>query len=99
MRTARQIIQWYWEGRITATGLILELLDQTDESVITETLENLPPEVVKRLRKTVSYYSPKTLVFGGPTPRMPTVQFVKDWFARFDQSHEEVPTSIKDPTP
>jgi hypothetical protein len=82
VRTAQQLVEEYEEGKTTATGLMLDLLNLTSKRAVAEALDVLPLQVLRELRAFVAHYSPRTRIFRGPRPRPQNVRLVKDWFAK-----------------
>jgi hypothetical protein len=80
--TAQEILDRYEEGRETPTGVVLDVLSLSSKRSVAEALELLPVDILKELRTFVGYYSERTGVFRGPRPKMATVRFIKDWFAK-----------------
>jgi hypothetical protein len=82
MRTPGQKIRdYYEEGRITATGAILRVLDLTDRDEMREAIEMLPPELLGKLRDFIETYRPDMLVFPGPPPRPEAVAMAREVLA------------------
>jgi hypothetical protein len=81
-RTAplRQLVQQYEQGRITATGLILEVLSHPGKQRLAEILEALPQDILEQLKEFVENYEPGMKVFRGPRPNAKALATVKEWF-------------------
>ncbi len=90
MTITERILKRYTEGRITATGVMLEVLSLTDKAAVEEALRVLPSDVMRALRQFVSRYSVCTKVFSGPRPNMQMVRYVRGRIAK--------PTRVKRPT-
>src|SRR4051794_25335166 len=88
--TSEQILKRYERGE-TTTDLVLDILSQSEQSVVSETLEKLAPELVRELEKFVRYYKPSVLVFRGPEPKMQTIQFVKTWLEQHSAAKSRRP--------
>jgi hypothetical protein len=80
MATPRQLVRRYEEGRITSTGLILDVLNLAGKQRLTKMLEALPVDILEQLRDFVENYKPGREVFRGPRPKIQTVRFVREWF-------------------
>jgi cobalamin biosynthesis Co2+ chelatase CbiK len=81
MMTARKILERWNIGITTPSGVMMDVLTQTDKKIVIGTLEMIPPEILEKLEEFVGYYTPKTKIFNGPRPNMRTLRFVKEWFA------------------
>jgi hypothetical protein len=82
MRTPGQKIwDYYEEGRITATGAVLRVLDLTDRDEMREAIEMLPPELLGKLRDFIESYRPDRLVFPGPPPSPEAVRMAREVLA------------------
>jgi hypothetical protein len=77
--TSRQWLHQYEEGRLTALGLILIVLNLNGKRQLKEILEALPADILEQLKEFVYAYKPGMKVFHGPRPKMRTVRFVKEW--------------------
>ena len=55
----------YEEGRITATGFIIDFLNAADPDDLREALGVLPPDLLEELREFVRDYRPDMRVFRG----------------------------------
>ena len=77
----RRILDEYEEGRITATGLILDILNKVDHADLKEALESLPVDLVERVREFVENYRPEMKVFRGPPPNLVAVKLAKELLA------------------
>jgi hypothetical protein len=51
----RRILDEYEKGRITATGLILDLLSKVNHADLKEALESLPVNLVERLSSSFAH--------------------------------------------
>ncbi len=82
MRTpGKKILDYYEEGRITATGVVLRVLDLTDREEMREAIEILPPELLGKLRDFIETYRPDMLVFPGPPPGPDAVAMAREVLA------------------
>jgi hypothetical protein len=82
MRTpGKKILDYYEEGRITATGVVLRILDLTDREEMREAIEILPPELLGKLRDFIETYRPDMLVFPGPPPGPAAVEMAREVLA------------------
>jgi hypothetical protein len=87
MRKSEDIVRRWLEGETTTTGLLVDLLAQTDKRVVLGVLAKFPPEVLPELREFVGYYTPATKLFRcDRRPSMDTIKFVKNWFAERKRS-------------
>jgi hypothetical protein len=78
MRTpGERILDHYEEGRITATGAVLRVLELTDREDMREAIELLPPEILEKLRDFIRVYRPDMLVFPGPPPGPAAVEMAR----------------------
>src|SRR5437867_1986411 len=84
--TAQEILDRYKGGRETPTGVVLDVLSLSSKRSVAEALELLPGDILKELRTVVGYYNENTAVFRGPRPKMATVRFIKNWFAKRPRS-------------
>jgi hypothetical protein len=71
----------YEEGRITATGFIIDFLDAADPDDLREAMGILPPDLLKDLREFVRDYRPDMRVFRGTPPRPEAVAMARDVLA------------------
>ena|SRR5947209_12900154 len=92
MTTPKQLLRRYREGRITATGLILDVLSLPGKQRLTKVLEALPLDILEQLKDFVENYKPGVEVFRGPRPKMETVRFVREWL---DSADRTIQTSNK----
>ena len=88
MPTAQQLLQRYKEGRITATGLILDVLSLPGKQRLTKILEALPLDILEQLKDFVEDYKPEREVFRGLHPKTETVRFVTEWFESADRTSQ-----------
>jgi hypothetical protein len=77
----RRILDEYEEGRITATGFILDILNKVNHADLKEALESLPVDLVERVREFVVNYRPEMKVFRGPPPDLIAVNLAKELLA------------------
>ena len=77
----RRILDEYEKGRITATGLIFDLLSKVNHADLKEALESLPVNLVERLREFVVNYRPEVKVFRGPSPDPSAVKIARELLA------------------
>lgn len=73
----QKILDYYEEGRITATGAILRLLELPDLEAMRGTIDALPPELLEQLREFVREYRPGMRVFRGEPPRPGAVRMAE----------------------
>lgn len=64
----RQAWDHYKEGRITATGFLVEFLNAADPEDVREALDVLPADLLEELRQFVKDYRPDMRVFRGFPP-------------------------------
>ena len=76
-----RILRHYNEGRITATGFIIDFLNTADQDDLKETLEVLPPELLERLKDFVATWRPDMRVFRGPPPDPSAVKMARELLA------------------
>jgi hypothetical protein len=82
MTTAGQkILGYYEEGRITATGAILRLLELKDREEMKGTIEAFPPELLEKLREFLRDYWPGMQIFRGTLPTPDAVAMARDVLA------------------
>jgi hypothetical protein len=81
--SCKKILDYYEEGRITATGAILRLLDLSDREETREVIGVLPPDLLEQLRDFVASYWPGMRVFPGPPPDPAAVRMAKELLADF----------------
>jgi hypothetical protein len=86
-----RLLDRYKEGDLTATGLIIGVLNLGTEGYIREALKILPPSTVNQLRHFVSYYGPDTRVFNGPRPDMKNVLLVRKLLKNFEGTEPSRP--------
>jgi hypothetical protein len=77
----RKILDEYEEGRITATGFVLDLLNKVNHADLKEALESLPVDLVQKVRDFVEVYRPDMKVFRGPPPDPGAVNIAKELLA------------------
>lgn len=77
----QELIRKYQAGRLTPSGLILQLLHESREQTVTQTLQLLPPGLLRQFKGFVRDLRPDAKVFRGPTPNPKTVGLATDWFA------------------
>jgi hypothetical protein len=71
----------YEEGRITATGFIIDFLNAADPDDLREALGVLPADLLKELREFVRDYGPEMRVFRGAPPDPEAVRMARDVLA------------------
>jgi hypothetical protein len=64
----RKVWDQYQEGRITATGFIIDFLNAADPDDLREALEILPADLLEKLREFIRGYRPDMRVFRGTPP-------------------------------
>jgi len=79
--SCRKILDHYEEGRITATGFIIDFLNTANQDDLREALEVLPPDLLERLRVFVESYRPEMRVFRGPPADPAAVKMAKELLA------------------
>jgi hypothetical protein len=77
----KKILDYYEEGRITATGAILRLLELADREEMKETIEAFPPELLEKLREFLREYWPGMRVFRGSPPSPDAVRMAREVLA------------------
>lgn len=77
----RRVLDDYEEGRATATGFILDLLNNVKHADLKEALESLPVDLVERVREFVVTYRPEMKAFRGPPPDPIAVEIAKELLA------------------
>jgi hypothetical protein len=77
----KKTLAYYEEGRITATGAILRLLELRDREEMKETIEAFPPELMEKLREFVREYWPGMRVFRGSPPTPGAVEMAREVLA------------------
>jgi hypothetical protein len=95
-KASARLLDQYQKGHITDTGLILGVLNLTDQPTIVKTLAILPRHILDELQQFVGYYTPSTQIFNGPYPNVQTVELVKNWFSsrkRFKSKNARKPLS------
>lgn len=71
----------YEEGRITATGFIIDFLNAADPDDLREALGVLPPDLLEELREFVRDYRPDMRVFRGTAPSPEAVTMAREVLA------------------
>ncbi len=84
--TCEKIMRHYEEGRITATGLIIDLLNAADQDDLREILGVLPPDLLEQLRTFVETYRPEMRVFRGAPPDPNAVRMARELLAKTAKS-------------
>jgi hypothetical protein len=79
--SCKKVLDNYEEGRITATGFIIDFLNAADQDDLKEALEVLPANLLERLRDFVATYRPDMRVFRGPPPKPSAVRMAKELLA------------------
>jgi hypothetical protein len=79
--SGKRILDHYEEGRITATGAILRVLDLKEQEEMREAIELLPADLLERLKDFVRRYRPAMLIFPGPPPRPRAVKMAIELLA------------------
>jgi hypothetical protein len=77
----KRIWDQYEEGRITATGFIIDFLNAADQKDLREGLEVLPPDLLEELRDFVASYRPDMLIIRGSPPKPAAVQMARELLA------------------
>ena len=78
--SAEELLRKYKEGRITADGVILNLLSLTGKQRLIKALEVLPDELLQRLKDFTDDYKPEMRIFRGSRPKVQSIRIVKEWF-------------------
>ena len=78
--SAEVLLRKYKEGRITANGVILNLLTLTGKQRLITAIEILPDELLQRLKNFTDDYKPEMRVFRGSRPKAQSIRIVKEWF-------------------
>jgi hypothetical protein len=78
--SAEELLRKYKEGRITAHGVILNLLSLTGKQRLIKALEVLPDELLQRLKDFTDDYKPEMRIFRGSRPKAQSIRTVKEWF-------------------
>ncbi len=71
----------YEEGRITATGFIIDFLNAADPDDLREALGVLPADLMEKLREFVREYRPGMRVFRGSPPSPSAVAMAREVLA------------------
>jgi hypothetical protein len=71
----------YEEGRITATGFIIDFLNAADPDDLREALSVLPADLLEELREFIRDYRPEMRVFRGAPPRPEAVRMAREVLA------------------
>jgi hypothetical protein len=79
--TARQLLEYYENGRLTLAGFMLEVLSLSDKPTVAEVLERSTPSLRRKLKDFAGRYRPGLKIFNGPRPRIATVRYVRNWTA------------------
>ncbi len=79
--SCEKVLKYYKEGRITATGFIIDFLNSADQDDLREALEVMPPELLERLRDFVATWRPELRVFRGPPPDPNAVKMARELLA------------------
>ncbi len=77
----RKVWDHYEEGRITATGFIIDFLNAADPEDLREALDVLPADLLKELREFVRDYRPDMRVFRGAPPSPEAVAMAREVLA------------------
>lgn len=75
-----ELIRKYKEGRITANGVILNLLSLTGKQRLIKALEVLPDELLQKLKDFTDNYKPEMKIFRGSRPKVQSIRIAKEWF-------------------
>jgi hypothetical protein len=88
MREAhRKILRYYEEGRITPTGFILDLLNDSNRDDLKEMLDVIPPDLLNKLKDFVVSYRPGMRVIRGEPPDPSAVSLAKELLAERIETH------------
>jgi hypothetical protein len=71
----------YEEGRITATGFIIDFLNAADPDDLREALDILPADLLEKLREFLREYRPDMRVFRGDPPSPGAVAMAREVLA------------------
>ncbi len=71
----------YEEGRITATGFIIDFLNAADPDDLREALVVLPADLLEKLREFLREYWPGMRVFRGAPPSPDAVRMAREVLA------------------
>jgi UDP-N-acetylglucosamine 2-epimerase len=71
----------YEEGRITATGFIINFLNAADPDDLREALDILPADLLEKLREFLREYRPDMRVFRGDPPSPGAVAMAREVLA------------------
>jgi hypothetical protein len=72
MTTAgKKILVYYEEGRITATGAIIRLLELSSREEMEDTIEACPPDLLEKLKEFLREYRPDMRIFPPQPPPSP----------------------------
>jgi hypothetical protein len=77
---AEESLRKYKEGRITANGVILNLLSLTGKQRLIKTLEVLPDDLLQKLKDFTDDYKPEMRIFRAARPKIQSIRIVKEWF-------------------
>jgi hypothetical protein len=81
MTSLERALSHYENGRLTATGLVLETLQLVNAQNVDSILVSLPPDVVEVLKRFVDGYHSGLRVFNGPRPSEESVRIVRESLA------------------
>jgi hypothetical protein len=71
----------YEEGRITATGFIIDFLNAADPDDLREALDVLPADLLEKLSEFLREYRPDMRVFRGDPPSPSAVAMAREVLA------------------
>jgi hypothetical protein len=74
-----ELLRKYKEGRITANGLILNLLNLTGKQRLINALEVFPDYLLRRLKDFTDNYKPEMRIFRGSRPKVQSIRIAKEW--------------------
>jgi hypothetical protein len=74
----RKVWDHYEEGRITATGFIIDFLNAAAPEDLREALDVLPADLLEKLREFVREYRPGMRVFRGDPPSPGAVPMARE---------------------
>jgi hypothetical protein len=77
----KKVWDHYDEGRITATGFIIDFLNAADPDDLREALGVLPTDLLEKLREFVRDYRPDMQVFRGSPPSPSAVRMAREVLA------------------